>query len=115
MQDDVALVGYSLGGVFLAKYLSEEVLPIRIATLHLVAAPFGWNGGFSLDSSLKSIEKQCSHIYIYQSKDDPLVEYKDAEKLKEQLPTAELRMCEARGHFFQPEFPELIANIQKTA
>jgi hypothetical protein len=37
LRDGVILVGHSLGGVFLGKYLSQHVLPISIKQLHLVA------------------------------------------------------------------------------
>ena len=41
LRDDVVLLGHSQGGYFLAKYLTENVLPIRVRALYLIAAPFG--------------------------------------------------------------------------
>ena len=37
MDDDIVLVGHSLGGNFLAKYLAEENINLKIKQLHLVA------------------------------------------------------------------------------
>ena len=35
--ENLVLVGHSLGGMFLAKYLAENEFPIQISQLHLVA------------------------------------------------------------------------------
>ncbi|HWU24621.1 MAG TPA: alpha/beta fold hydrolase, partial [Candidatus Paceibacterota bacterium] len=39
LQDDVVLVGHSLGGIFLAKYLEEGSMPMKIKATFLIAAP----------------------------------------------------------------------------
>jgi len=44
-KDDVVLVGHSLGGAFLVKYLSENDLPVKIKQLHLVAAVYEGDSG----------------------------------------------------------------------
>jgi len=41
LRDGVTLLGWSQGGYFLAKYLTEENPPFKIAHLILVAAPAG--------------------------------------------------------------------------
>lgn len=38
--DNCILIGHSLGGIFLAKYLSENTLPVNIKATVLVAAPY---------------------------------------------------------------------------
>ena len=40
LRDDVVLIGHSLGGMFLAKYLSENIMPVRIRALYFLAAPW---------------------------------------------------------------------------
>ena len=42
INDDVILVGWSLGGAFLAKYLSENTPPFKIKALITLAAPFDY-------------------------------------------------------------------------
>ncbi len=112
LQDGVILIGHSLGANFLAKYLSENTLPVGIEQLHLVAGCFG-EGDFTLFESLKNIEKQVQHIFIYHSRDDDIVSFADAEKFKQALPSAELIEFKNRGHFFaQEEFPELVEKIR---
>jgi len=113
LKDGVILIGHSLGANFLAKYLAKHTLPVSIAQLHLVAGCFGYAGGFALLGSLEHIEKQCEEVFVYQSKDDPLVPFADGEKYRDALPSAEFVTFEDRGHFLGEEFPELIERIRK--
>ena len=114
LQDGAVLVGHSLGANFLAKYLTENTVPFKISQLHLVAGCYGWHGGFKLGDALSNIEPQCDNVFIYHSQDDEVVRYSSAEKYKKALPKADLVTFTDRGHFLQPEFPELVKNILKT-
>jgi len=116
LHNKAVLVGNSLGATFFAKYISEHTLPFHIGQLHLVAGRFfDRDETFRLDAALvaKNIEPQCDQIFIYHSQDDFVVPFEDAGKFKAALPSAELVTFEDRGHFLQPEFPELIARIRK--
>ena len=44
LNDDLILIGHSLGGVFLAKYLSEENISRKIKATFLIAPPFDSDG-----------------------------------------------------------------------
>jgi uncharacterized protein len=120
LRDGVILIGHSLGGYFLAKYLSEETMPVSVRALYLVAAPFepddfhGEDGGdFQFDTlKLSRLRDQVKSVFILHSKDDPLVPYVHAEKYKAALPAAELVTFEDKNHFRLEEFPELIAHIK---
>lgn len=117
LTEEVVLVGHSLGGIFLAKYLSENDFPKRISQLHLVAAPYDTEVikdslvDFALNGTVEKISEKISNIFLYQSKDDTAVAYEDVLKYKRDLPDAELIEFENRGHFTQEEFSELISNI----
>lgn len=117
LTDGVVLVGHSLGGIFLAKYLSENNFPKRISQLHLVAAPYDTEvikdslADFALNGTVEKVSKNADRIFLYQSKDDTAVAYEDVLKYKRDLPEAELVEFENRGHFTQEEFPELVKNI----
>ena len=121
LHDGVILIGHSQGGYFLAKYLSENTMPVRIAALYLVAAPFEPadfgkedGGDFSFDSNiLPHLAGQVDKIFLFHSKDDPIVPYTHAEKFKEAIPEATLYTFEHNGHFIQEEFPEIIASIRE--
>ncbi len=118
LKDEVRLVGHSLGGIFLAKYLSEHTLPVSISALWLVAAPFDTSdtdyslADFVLPDSLEKVSAQTSKIFVYHSTDDPIVPFSALEKYKEKLPDAAVRTFPDKGHFLQEEFPELIQEIQ---
>ncbi len=105
-KDDIILIGHSLGGNFLAKYLSEHTLPVRIAQLHIVASPFGV-ATFTLPDSLEGVKAQCPAITLYYSKDDTVVPFAESEKYQNALPEAERVVFADRNHFEQPTFPEL--------
>lgn len=120
-EPEVVLIGHSLGGVFLAKYLSENDFPKKIRATFLVAAPYDYDsrsgtndlGDFALSNDLSKFNEQSGKIFIYHSKDDPIVPFIDSEKYKRALPRAETVIFEDREHFSQTEFPELISNIKK--
>jgi len=111
------LVGHSLGGIFLAKYLSENQLIQKISQLHLVAAPFEGVGNFVLESennqNWEKIQKNCQQIYLYHSTDDSIVNFENLAKYQGKLPEAQSLVFATRGHFLQSEFPELVEQIKK--
>lgn len=119
LNDEVILVGHSLGGIFLAKYLTENEFPKKIIALHLVAPPYDTEHceeplvDFALEKTVGGLAELTDKIYIYQSKDDPAVPYEDSLKYKKNLPDAEHIVFENRGHFNDPDFPEIINNLQK--
>jgi uncharacterized protein len=116
LKDDAVLVGHSLGGIFLAKYLSEHILPISVRATLLIAAPFDTrDADFSLADftlgSLEAFSAQAGKIFLYQSTDDTVVPFSALEAYRERLPDATARIFSDRGHFLQEEFPELIEEI----
>ena len=66
MDKDIVLVGHSLGGIFLAKYLSENKIKKNIRSVFLVAAPFvGRNNKYDLfDFKLKNNFKFLYHLCL---------------------------------------------------
>lgn len=117
LEDGAVLVGHSLGGSFLAKYLSKEEFPKRIGGTFLVAPPYDQDDGrklveFDAPASLALLEKQGGEIFLYHSKDDPVVEFSELAKFQAALPSAHVRVFEDRGHFLQDEFPELVEDIR---
>lgn len=111
LRDGVVLVGHSLGANFLVKYLAENMLPVKVESLHLVAGCFGTAGGFDLPESLKRVSGQAGRVFIYHSHDDPVVPFTDAERYIEMLPEARLIAFDNKGHFCQEDFPELIDRV----
>ena len=117
VRDDIVLLGHSMGGVFLAKYLSEEKFPKKIKATFLVAPPYNIDEGralveFVLPVSLENFERQGGKIFIYHSRDDYVVAFSELSKYQKVLPKAQFKIFEDRGHFSQEEFPEIIEDIK---
>lgn len=118
--EEVSLIGWSLGAVFLTKYLSENKVPFRVNALFLVSVvatfeDLGKEGptSFSPDFDLMGkLEEQVEHIHLFHSKDDFVVPFSHAEKYYKALPTSVLHVFEDRDHFLQADFPELIEEIK---
>lgn len=120
---ELTLIGWSLGGMFLAKYLSENTLPVAVSALYLLAAP---GGEFTSDpkdgdcadfifSATKwaTVGQKVSKIHIWHSADDFVVPVTEAKWYKQHLPTAELRLFTDKNHFLLPELPELVEAVLK--
>ena len=118
LNNHVILIGHSLGGIFLAKYLSENRFPKKILATLLVSVPYSDEGmeeslgDFVLPKSLNKLNNQGGKIFLYHSKDDVVVPYTHLEKYKKVLSGAIIREFKKRGHFNQPKFPELVKDIK---
>lgn len=114
LNQDVIFIGHSLGGIFLAKYLSENKFSKTIKATVLVAAPFKKDDlvDFKLPSSLAKFAKQGGMIYLVQSKDDPVVPFEQLGKYKQALPNSKTIILDNREHFNQEAFPEIIKLIR---
>lgn len=125
LHNDIILVGWSLGGYFLAKYLVENETPFRIKALFLLAPLFendesdigGDDGGdFAFDvKRAGELANRAQNITIMCSKDDFVVPYQHSLKFKDALPGAELVVFEDKNHFLMEEFPELLKKIRQFA
>lgn len=114
---DFILIGHSLGGIFLAKYLHENTLPQKAQKVILIAPPYDDESGESLGSfklrSATNVEKSAHEVHIMFSEDDPIVPISEQEKFQKDLPSATFHTFTDRKHFWQEDFPELIDLIKK--
>ncbi len=119
LKKDSILIGSSLGGIFLAKYLSEHKLPKKALSVYLVCAPFDNSlstedlvGGFRLKTDLSLLEKNCKNLHLLFSGDDEIVPAIHAEKYSQRLKNAHIVVYKSKGgHFTVPTFPEIIKMI----
>lgn len=122
--DGVILIGWSLGGMFLAKYLSETPLPKRVQAAFLLAAPSGVYGdeaGSGADcaefrpeaGAVCELTNTIPHVEIWHSKDDPVVPVGEVEWYRAHVPQANFVIFEDRNHFLVESLPELIAAIKQ--
>lgn len=119
LDEDFIVIGHSLGGIFLVKYLSENSINKRIKKTHLLGTPFSDEDmineklhSFLREGSLKNLEKQAGELYFYHSEDDFAVPFSHLSKFKKELPNANFRTFKNRNHFLQEEIPELIDDIK---
>ncbi|MBU2037089.1 alpha/beta hydrolase [Patescibacteria group bacterium] len=120
LKDDMILIGESLGGIFLAKYLSENKFPKKILSTYLVCPPFDNTltgedlvGGFKLKSDLSLLENNSKNLYLLFSEDDDVVPAPHAKKYGEKLKNAKIVIYKSKnGHFKIPKFPEIIEMIK---
>ncbi|OGF31936.1 hypothetical protein A2533_00670 [Candidatus Falkowbacteria bacterium RIFOXYD2_FULL_35_9] len=119
IKSNVILIGTSLGGTFLAKYLSENKFPKKIKSVYLIAPPFDNTlpgedlvNGFKLKSDLSMINTNCKHVELFFSSSDEVVPLTHAKKYRKKLPNSEIIILDnIKGHFQVSKFPELIKKI----
>lgn len=118
--DDLILVGHSLGGMFLVKYLSENKINKYIRGLFIVSSPFKRvdkdekDIRFAHTEDLKNISDQIENIHFIHSRDDKVVGFESLEKFKEELPDANYLVFEDRNHFFKEDsLPEIVEMIKR--
>ena len=121
LRENIILIGVSLGGIFLAKYLSEHKLPKKILSIYLICPPFDDTiigeelvGGFKLESDLSLLDKSSKNLYLMFSKDDDAVPVSHAGKYQKKLNRAKFVIYESKnGHFQIPKFPEIVKMIKR--
>lgn len=121
LKENIILIGISLGGIFLAKYLSENKAPKKILATYLICPPFDNSlpgetlaGGFELKEDLSLLEENSGKLRLLFSKNDDVVPIEHAEKYRNKLPNTEIIIYEDKnGHFDIAEFPEIIEMIKK--
>ncbi len=118
LNEELILVGHSLGGTFLSKYLSENDFNKKIEALFLIAPAFDsadsdYTMGDFILNDLKKIASQSNKIFLYHSIDDSVVPYADSQKFISAIGSVELRTFSDRGHFRQEHLPELVEEIIK--
>lgn len=117
LEDDVQLVGHSLGAMFITQYLNENTLARPVKRLLLVAGGYDdekWEdfGDFKIDSA-KNLTKSAEEIHLFHSKDDPVVPFSELAKFQADLPSATSHIFEDRGHFNDETFPELLELLKQ--
>lgn len=121
LRKNAILVGSSLGGIFLAKYLSENKLARRPLSVYLICPPYNNDipgedlvGGFRLKSDLSLLEKSCKHLHLWFSSDDEVVPLSQMDKYMKKIKKADFQVFDkVNGHFKIEKFPEFIKAIKK--
>lgn len=120
LDSNFILLGFSLGGIFLAKYLSENKLLKKPKAVFLIAPPYDNSlpgedlvGGFKLGKDLSLMESNCQNTYLFFSKDDPVIPLEHVAAYSRKLINSRIILVDKKnGHFRVPKFPELVKMIK---
>lgn len=127
LRDGIILLGWSLGGMFLVKYLTENDFPVKIKALFVLGAPSGTIepdetgndcGDFRFSNDkLKRLVTKVEKINIWHSEDDFVVPYTEFLKYKQFLSGENVNFVsfKDKNHFLVEELPELINSIKTNA
>ena len=118
--DDVILVGHSLGGLALLKFLSEQACERRVAGLYLVAVPSkdeeNWNyDELELPLDVATKLSGIARIFLYHCRDDEIVPFAHLGLHAARLPGAIVRVTDGRGHQFGNDLSDVAADILASA
>ena len=117
LSDNCILIGHSLGAIFLAKYLSENSLSVKIKATILIAAPYDDEStedltDFKIVKLSERLAEQAGRLVFFNGLDDPVISLSDLSKYQDQLPSAEFKILSAPDHFVRTDFPELISLLK---
>ena len=117
--DEIVLVGHSLGGAILVKYLAEERVERPIAGLYLLAAPYiARDGGWRFDdlSLPQDVEGELGGVprmFLYHGRDDEIVPFAHLALYRARFPGAIGRAFSGRGHQFDNDLSEVAADVRE--
>ena len=119
LDDEVILVGHSVGGSVLLKYLSEEQVEKPIAGLFLLAAPYwGADEFWSWDEVRlpRDAADKLAYIpgiFLYHSRDDEIVPFVHLALYAARLPQATIREVDGRGHQLGNDLADVAGDIMR--
>lgn len=116
----VALVGHSMGGSVLLKYLCDRPAPPRIVGLFAVAAPYWGAGGWNWDEMALPIDAAARlagdwPLVLHYSRDDEVVPFSHLALYTARLPRAMVREYDGRDHQFGDDLADVAADILRAS
>jgi hypothetical protein len=120
LEDNAILIGHSLGGSFLLKYISEEKIGKTITGIFLIAAPYWGSDGWqyegykrlALPEDFAAKLPRGTPIFFYHGSDDEVVPFAHLALYAETLPQAVIRGLDGRGHQLNNDLAEVVADIR---
>jgi uncharacterized protein len=117
LDGEVVLVGHSLGGSILLKYLSEEEVEKPVAGLFLIAPPYwgaeDWEvSEYALQDGFASKLPPELPVFFYHSRDDEVVPFAHLALYTEKLAQATFHEFDGRGHQFNDDLSEVARDIK---
>lgn len=117
LDGEIILIGHSLGGSMLLKYLSEEQTELQIAGLFLISTPCWGKGGWSVDefklrTNFDAQLPEIPTIHLFHSTDDPIVPFEHLEFYKNSFPDASVYEISGDDHVFANGLPKVVEGIK---
>lgn len=114
----IILVGHSVGGFMLLRYLSEERIEKPIAGLFLLAAPSwdeeNWNfDDLKLPPDLATKLSWIPQVFLYHNRDDEIVPFSHLTLHAARLPRAVVRESDKGGHQFRHDLSDVAGDIRR--
>jgi predicted alpha/beta hydrolase family esterase len=114
----VILVGHSVGGSTLLRYLSEERVEKPIAGLFLLAAPswdeVNWNfDDLQLPPDLAAKLSRIPRVFLYHNRDDEIAPFRHLALHAARLPSAVVREGDNGGHQFGNDLANIASDIRR--
>ncbi len=118
IESKVILMGHSVGGYLLLKYLSKEKIDKNILGIFFISIPFLGEGGWqyedmTLDKDFASKLPPNTPILFYHSTNDEIVPFSHLALYAKQLPHATIRKIVGRGHQLNNDLAEIVQDIKK--
>ncbi|MGX5816687.1 alpha/beta fold hydrolase [Chitinophaga lutea] len=112
----VVLIGHSLGGSVLLKYLSEERKLPRIGGICLIGTPYWGMPGWEVDEYMLADDfarklPPIPRTYLYHSRNDEVVPVEHMRRYRREMPHALARELEEGGHLFVHGLPQLVRDV----
>lgn len=116
LDGEVFLVGHSLGGSVLLKYLCEEEAARPVAGLFLVAAPFWGAEGWEVDEyappeDFASKLSPDLPVFLYHGREDEVVPFAHLALYARKLPQATIRELDDRGHQLGEDLSDVARDV----
>ncbi|GHO57878.1 RBBP9/YdeN family alpha/beta hydrolase [Ktedonobacter robiniae] len=115
---DALLIGHSLGGSMLLKYLAEGTYQKPIAGLFLVAVPYwgkqDWELEYAVLDDFASRLPPIRQLFLYHSRSDEEVPFSSLRRYQEKLPQATVRVFDGKEHSFTEGLPLLAQDIKRS-
>jgi predicted alpha/beta hydrolase family esterase len=115
---EVILVGHSVGGSALLKYLAENKVIYQVAGIFLIATPF-WGGddgwqyeGFTIPEDFPDRVPKGVPIFLYHNRDDSEVPFAHLALYATKLPQAIIRQGASGDHQFGNDLTQVALDIK---
>ena len=115
--NEVVLVGHSVGGSVLLRYLCEEPVEASVTGLFVIAAPF-WGADDFWDWDEARLPEDAAEklatvprIFMYHSRDDEVVPFSHLALYSARLPQATIRPVDIGGHQLENDLADVAHDI----